>query len=73
MKYIQIRKDELWTDSQTTRLNSKTMQWEPARPELYWPNFKERFIHWLGYHFTFGQPYCVVCGYAELLTQPKSQ
>ena len=35
---------------------------EPARPCLLSPNLKERFVHWLGFHFSFGQPYCVVCG-----------
>jgi hypothetical protein len=35
--------------------------WQPASPEPLEPNLKERVLHWWGYHFTFGQPYCVVC------------
>ena len=67
MKYIKIRKDEVYTSSNSASLNVKTGEWEPAKPELYSCNVKEWFIHnVLGKHFTFGQPYCVVCGYAEL-------
>ena len=66
MKYIKIRKDEVWTSGDTVTLDTKTMQWKPARPLLYTPNLKERIIHLFGKHFSFGQPYCVVCGYAEL-------
>lgn len=36
--------------------------WLGAKMTPLYPNFKERFIHdKLGKHFTFGQPYCVVC------------
>ena len=66
MKYIKIRKDEVWTDGSTVTLNAETMQWEPATPERYSMNLKEWFVHnILRKHFSFGQPYCVVCGYAE--------
>jgi hypothetical protein len=66
MRYIKIRKDELYTSSDCATLNTKTMLWEPAKPELYSCNLKEWFIHYiLRKHFTFGQPYCVVCGYAQ--------
>lgn len=66
MKYIKIRKDTIYTAGDTATLNSRTMQWEPARPMLYSPNPKEWFVHAvLRKHFSFGQPYCVVCGYAE--------
>lgn len=67
MKYIKIRKDEIYTSSDTATLDTSTMQWKPATPELYPCNLKEWFIHTvLRKHFSFGQPYCVVCGYAEL-------
>lgn len=66
MKYIEIRKDEVYTSDDCARLNTATMQWEPARPELLHPNLKEWFVHnILRKHFTYGQPYCVVCGYAQ--------
>ncbi len=66
MKYINIRKDEIYTSGDTATLNTETMQWEPAKPLLLRPNLKEWFIHFvLRKHFTYGQPYCVVCGYVE--------
>ena len=74
MRYIKIRKDELYTSSNSAVLNTSTMKWEPAKPELYNCNIKEWFIHYiLRKHFTFGQPYCVVCGYAELLTKENKK
>jgi hypothetical protein len=73
MKYIQIRKDEIYTSGDAATLNRETMQWEPAKPELYDCNLKEWFIHnILKKHFTFGQPYCVVCGYAEVYPQGET-
>lgn len=39
--------------------------WEPAKPELLSPNLRERFWHALGYHFSYGQPFCVACGLSE--------
>lgn len=72
MKYIKIRKDELYTSENCAIFNTNTNEFEPARPELYYCNLKEWFIHTiLRKHFTFGQPYCVVCGYAELPTPPQ--
>lgn len=66
MKYIKIRKDELWTFNESATLNLSTGQWEPAKPELLSPNLKEWFSHnILRKHFSYGQPYCVMCGYAE--------
>lgn len=71
MKYIKIRKDVLHTSGDTAALNPKTMQWEPAKPHLMSFEFsmqgiKEWFVHTiLRKHFSYGQPYCVVCGYAE--------
>ena len=48
------------------------MNWEPAKPELYSCNLKEWIIHNIfRKHFTFGQPYCVVCGYSEVLTRKE--
>lgn len=44
-------------------------QWVYARPELLKPDIKEWFIHYiLRKHFSYGQPFCIVCGRAELLT-----
>lgn len=69
MKYIKVRKDEIYTFGDTATLDTSTMQWKPATPELYSCNLKEWFIHAvLRKHFSFGQPYCVVCGYAEALS-----
>ncbi len=65
-RYIQIRKDEIYTDSSAATLDTSTMTWQRARLEMYQCNLKEWIIHnILRKHFTFGQPYCVVCGYAE--------
>lgn len=67
MKYFKIDKTELWTSGDTATLNTETMKWEPAKPELLQPNFKEWFIHTiLRKHFSFGQPFCVICGYGKL-------
>ena len=66
MKYIKIRKDEAWVDGDVLTLKSGDTQWRPSKPELLYPNLKEWFIHnIMRKHFTFGQPYCVVCGYSE--------
>lgn len=66
MKYINIRKDEVYTDANTVYLDSSTGKFIPAKPMLYSPDLKEWIIHNIfRKHFTFGQPYCVVCGYAE--------
>jgi hypothetical protein len=67
MRYIKIKKDEVYTMSDSATLNTKIGQWEPTKPALYSCNLREWFVHnILRKHFTFGQPYCVVCGYAEL-------
>lgn len=64
-KYIKVRKDEIYTAENVAILNAYTEQWETARPELYDCNLFEAIQHKLGYHFSFGQPYCVVCGFAD--------
>lgn len=67
MKYIKVRKDEVWSDEGVATLDTKTMRWLPAYPELLSPNLKEWFVHTiLRKHFTYGQPYCVMCGYSEV-------
>jgi len=67
MKYIKIKKDEIYTSKNVAILDTSTMKWKPSKPELHSCNLKEWFIHAvLRKHFSFGQPYCVVCGYAEL-------
>lgn len=64
-KYIKVKKEK-WSDPHQAVLDKKTGQWKPAYPELYEPNFIERIKHdVLGKHFTFGQPYCVVCGLSD--------
>jgi len=63
MKYIKVlERDYLSPDS---AISKDGKHWEPAKPELLSPNLKERFIHWRGKHFSFGQPYCVICGREE--------
>lgn len=41
MKYIQIRKDEIWTSGNTASLNPKTLEWEPLAPDFYRMNLRE--------------------------------
>lgn len=72
MKYIKIRKDELWTAADSATLDTSTMQWKPAKPELLPPSIKEWFVHnVMRKHFTYGQPYCVMCGYTETIVNLK--
>lgn len=63
MKIIKV-KDELYTSPNTARVD-KNGDWLPATPDAFEPEtLKERFLHWLGFHYTFSeinQPYCVVC------------
>lgn len=48
------------------------VHWSPARPQLYFTNIFERVWHWLGHHWSYGQPYCIVCGLAEkIVKQPE--
>lgn len=54
MKYIKVM-NVRYTDPSVSTPNG------PATPMAYPPNPWEGFIHWLGFHFTFGQPFCVVC------------
>lgn len=42
--------------------------WIPATPTLYGANPIEVVLHFLGLHWTYGQPYCVVCGREEFKT-----
>lgn len=39
--------------------------WVTARPELYSPNIFQKIKHLLGFHWSYGQPYCVICGKKE--------
>lgn len=71
MKYIKVSK-KVYRSSKTQSLETSYVgghidsQWVAAKPELLQPNLKERFIHSvLRKHFSFGQPYCVVCGKEE--------
>ena len=36
--------------------------WEPAKPVLYSPNIFDRIRHAFGKHWSWGQPFCVICG-----------
>lgn len=70
MKYIKVIED-LYVSDDCLQQNNENGKWEKARPVLYTPNLKEWFIHYiLGKHFTFGQPYCVVCGKIKADTNP---
>lgn len=52
--------EEIYTDPSTARATPDG-KYVPATPEPYEPNFIEGLLHRFGRHFTFGQPYCVVC------------
>jgi hypothetical protein len=58
MKMIKVT-NEIYTDHNSSYKSGKA--WIPATPEPLYPNLYESIIHTLGFHFTFGQPYCVVC------------
>jgi hypothetical protein len=60
MKFIKVI-DKIYTDPQSAS-SPDGIHWEPAKPELYPCNLWEWIIHKLGFHFCWGQPYCVVCG-----------
>ena len=64
MKYIKVT-DKKYVDPNVGTLNKKG-QWVNGQPELYPPNLIEWFKHdILGRHFSFGQPFCVICGKEE--------
>ena len=64
MKIIKVE-NEIYKDPNTAvHIDGK---WENATPEAYEPNLIEKIRHnVLRQHFTFGQPYCVVCLKKEL-------
>lgn len=65
MKYIQVK--STYYSCSDVQISTQPGTWKNARPERYYPNLKERFIHnVLKKHFSFGQPYCVVCGKEEV-------
>ncbi len=69
MQYIEV-KETIYTDPNVSS-SRDGKHWHPATPERLSPNLKEWFIHSImRKHFTFGQPYCVVCG-REQLTNNK--
>ncbi len=77
MKYIKVSK-KIYRIPNTAVLETNYIgghidsRWVKARPELLETNLKERFIHSvLRKHFTFGQPYCVVCGREEIIELDK--
>lgn len=67
MKYIKVT-NEIYTDENTKYCDPK-LGWLDATPEKYYPEIgdgvfeylKEKISHAIGLHYTFGQPYCVVC------------
>ena len=71
MKYIQVT-NEFYTIPNASGQDPKTGKLTPIRPELYDCNLKEWIIHnIMKKHFTFGQPYCVVCGKCKLINNIK--
>jgi hypothetical protein len=70
MKYIKVA-SHIYTDPNVAIQNNGLGRWEAARPELLETNLWERLVHRFYSHFTFGQPFCVVCGRAELTTPPN--
>lgn len=75
MKYIKVT-NKLYRSPDSRELETRYIggsvetMWVNARPTLLSPNLKEWFIHKiLQKHFTFGQPYCVVCGKEEMTNQ----
>jgi len=59
MKYIKVI-DKIYTDPNVAKC-SDGINWKPATPLPYPCNLWEWFVHKLGFHFSFGQPFCVVC------------
>jgi hypothetical protein len=53
--------NRLYTDP-NTQVSRDGKHWEPARPLLYSPNLIEKIKHTLGSHWSYGQPFCVICG-----------
>lgn len=60
MEYFEV-KNKIYT-SPDNQQSSDGKHWEPARPVLYSPNLFEKIKHALGYHWSWGQEFCVVCG-----------
>lgn len=59
-EYFEV-KDKVYTDDNTSEYDCQK-GWIPARPALYSPNLWEKFIHWLGKHWSYGQYFCIICG-----------
>ena len=60
-KHIKVT-NEVCTSMDTAYYSSEKNGWLPASPEPYPTTIFEWIDHnILGRHFTFGQPYCVVC------------
>jgi len=61
LKIMQV-KNRTFTDS-SVQSSWDGKYWQPAMPCLLTPNLWEWFLHnILRRHFSFGQPFCVVCG-----------
>ena len=41
--------------------------WQKDKPVLYSPNVLESILHKLNKHWSYGQPYCVICGLEKAL------
>lgn len=62
--------DEIWLSS-STAVDMGNGNWQRARPELLSPNLAEWFRHTiLRQHFSWGQPYCIVCGKSVVSPSP---
>lgn len=62
-KFIQIT-DKDYTSSDT-RVYICGEGWQDAKPDLYRPGIIEAIQHKLGKHWSYGQPFCVICGKEE--------
>ena len=59
MKKIKVAK-ETYTDP-NVGIRTANGEYIPGIPVAYSPNIFEAVRHALGTHFSFGQPFCVVC------------
>ncbi len=53
--------DKIYTDDQTSEFHPQK-GWIPARPALYSPSLLDKFNHWRGKHWSYGQHFCIICG-----------
>jgi hypothetical protein len=62
MNFIKVI-NKIYTDPQCRASFDGGKHWEHAKPELYPCNLWEWILHYIfRKHFSWGQPFCVVCG-----------